>query len=105
MSIFLEIMKEELDRNLYKQNAFLEQLNDLPKGYLSICKIDGKEYVYRKYRQGNKIVSEYVGVVSDNECQKAYKLREEYIKLKKALSDLKIDEKKLRGAIAKYEKL
>ena len=105
MSIFIDIMKEELDRNLYKQKAFLEQLNSLPKGYLSICKIDGKEYVYRKHRVGRKIISEYVGVLGDEQCKKAYEERAEYTNLKKSLTVLKEDEKKLRGAIDKYEKL
>lgn len=105
MNIFLDVMKEELERNLYKQDSFMKQLNDLPKGYLSICIIQGKEYVYRKRREGNKIVSEYVGVPDDNQVKKAREDRDMYLLLKKSLSNLKQEEKRLRKAIKDYEKL
>ena len=105
MSIFLDVMKEELERNIYKQNAFINELNNLPKGYLSECLIDNRKYVYRKYRVKDKIVSEYVGVPGDDAVLKAYEDRANYIKLSKAIKLLKKEEQKLRKAIKDYEKL
>ena len=105
MSIFLEIMKEELERNLFKQDAFLQQLNELPKGYLSECVIDGKSYVYRKRREGNKILSQYIGVIGDNKVKEAEEQREKYLQLKESLKAIKKDELRLRKAIKEYEKL
>lgn len=103
MSIFLDIMKEELDRNLYKQAAFDAELQKFPKGYLSICKIDGKEYLYRKRREGKKVVSEYIGVVGDDACKKAEYDRKQYEMIKESIKGLKEEEKKLRRAIRDYE--
>ena len=105
MSIFLDVMKEELERNIYKQNAFQEQLNSLPKGYLSTCIINGKKYIYRKNREKNKIVSAYIGVSGDENVLKAIRDRELYLSLKKSLKTLKNEEIKLRKAIKEYEKL
>ena len=105
MSIFLDVMKEELDRNLYKQEAFSNQLNSLPKGYLSKCLIGGKVYIYRKRRDGNRIISEYVGVPNDENVKKAEKQRKQYLDLMKSIKVLKNEEKKLRRAIRDYEKL
>ena len=105
MSIFLDIMKEELERNLLKQKAFREELNSLPKGYLSVCIIGGKSYVYRKRREGRKIVSEYIGVPGDENCIKAENERKQYMMLKKAIRGLKKEEERLRKAIKEYEKL
>ena len=105
MSIFLDVMKEELERNLYKQNAFKMQLENLPKGYLSECRIDGNVYIYRKRREGNKIVSEYVGLPDDNNVVQAKKDRELYVELAHSLKVLKKEEQKLRKAIREYEKL
>ena len=98
-------MKEELERNLNDQESFKMQMESLPKGYLSICLIDGKQYVYRKYRKGNKIISEYIGVPYDEKVQQAEKDREQYLDLKRTIRILKIEEKKLRGAIKEYERI
>ena len=105
MSIFLDVMKEELERNLYKQGAFQKELNSIPKGYISICIINGKKYVYRKRRDGDKIVSEYIGVPGDDASNKAYKERDKYLSIKESLNNLKKEEIKLRRAIKDYEKL
>lgn len=104
MSIFLEVMKEELERNLYKQDAFIRQINELPKGYLSHCLIDGKVYIYRKKRIDKKIVSEYIGIPGDENVKKAENDRKEYLELKHAILILKNEEKRLRRAISGYEK-
>ena len=55
MSIFLDVMKEELERNLYKQKAFEEELKSLPKGYLSICIINGKNMFIEKEERGIRL--------------------------------------------------
>ena len=105
MSIFLDVMKEELDRNLYKQDAFKKQLNSLPKGYLSECLIDNKVYVYRKRREGNRIISEYIGVPGDDNVKQAMEDRQSYLELKDVIKALQDDERRLRKAIREYEKL
>ena len=105
MSIFLDVMKEELERNLYKQESFKKQLNDLPKGYLSTCVIEGKEYIYRKRRDGDKILSEYIGIPGDDNVNEALKNRQLFIQLKTSLKELIKEEKRLRKAIKDYEKL
>lgn len=105
MAIFLDVMKEELERNLLKQKVFSEELSNLPKGYLSICVINNKRYLYRKERKGSKIISIYVGVPEDNACLKAYEQREEYLRIKKSLKNLKNEENRLRKAIRDYERL
>ena len=103
MSIFLDIMKEELERNLLKQDAFREELKTLPKGYLSICHIDGKDYVYRKFRENGTIKCEYIGTPGDKSSKKAEIARSQYKEIKEAIKGLKLEEKKLRRAIKSYE--
>ena len=105
MPIFLDVMKEELERNLYKQNAYKKELDQLPNGYLSECLIGGKVYIYRKKRVGNKILSEYIGVPGDENVKKAESQRQDYLNYKQSLKNLKNEEIKLRKAIKDYEKL
>lgn len=105
MSIFLDVMKEELERNLYKQGAFKKQFESLPKGYLSECVIDGNKYIYRKRREGSRIVSEYIGILNDDNVKQAIEDRKQYLELKQSIKRLKEEEKRLRKAIKDYEKL
>ena len=102
MSLFLEIMKEELERNINSQKSLMVQLNSIHKGYLSQCKIDNKIYVYRKWREGNKIVSEYIGVPDDEKVNQALEERRQYLAIQSTLRSLKQEEKKLRKAIRYY---
>ena len=102
MPIFQGVMEEELERNLRKQEAFKAELSARPKGYLSICRIGGVDYVYRKHREGNKVVSLYIGLPGSEEVLKAEGEREAYLLAKKSLAELKLEEKRLRRAIKDY---
>lgn len=42
-------------------NTYKRQMGSLPKGTLSVKKIGNNEYYYLKYRNGKKVVSDYVG--------------------------------------------
>ena len=104
MPIFLDIMREELERNIMKQNAFQKELESLPKGYLSVCVIGGQPYVYRKRREKNKIISEYIGIPGDKAVQEAEENRAKYIQIKESIKNLKAEEIKLLKAIKEFEK-
>ena len=101
-SVLKGVLEEELERNLQKQRVFSNEFNKYPKGSLVVVKIHGDQYLYRKYRDGDKVISIYVGPVDSEEASKAYIDRKKYIKLKQDLKDLKEEEKKLRKAIEIY---
>lgn len=98
-SVINGVLKEELERNLQKQRVFFDEYNKHPKGSLVIVEIHNDQYLYRKYREGKKIISIYIGPIESENASKAYKDREKYLKLKQDLKDLKEEEKKLRKAI------
>ena len=102
MPIFQGVMEEELERNLRKQEAFMAELSSHPKGYLSICRIGGVDYVYRKHREGKRVVSVYIGLPGSEDVAKAENDREAYILAKRSLAELKLEEKRLRRAIKDY---
>ncbi len=102
MSIFKGVMEEELERNLRKQKAFKEELSMHPKGYLSICHINGADYIYRKHREGKKIVSVYIGLVGSEKANKAEEDRKSYLLAKRSIAELRLEEKRLRRAIRGY---
>lgn len=102
MQIFQGVMEEELERNLWKQDAFKAEISAHPKGYLSVCRIGGVSYVYRKHREGKKIVSVYIGLPGSEEVAHAEAEREAYLSAKRSLAELKLEEKRLRRAIKDY---
>ena len=102
MAIFQGVMEEELERNLRKQDAFKEELSVHPKGYLSICRIGGVDYVYRKHREGKRIISNYIGLPGSEEVRKAEEERKAYLLAKKSLAELRLEEKRLKRAIKNY---
>ena len=101
-SVLKGVLKEELERNLQKQRVFNDEIKKYPKGSLVVVKIHGDSYLYRKYRDGNKVISIYVAPAECDEAKKAYELRDKYLKLRKDIKDLKEEEKTLRKAVAIY---
>lgn len=101
-SVLKGVLEEELERNLQKQRVFSNELAKYPKGSLVVVKVHGDQYLYRKFRDGNRIVSIYVGPVKSNEAKKAYEDRDKYIKLRQDIKDLKEEEKRLRKAVEIY---
>ena len=101
-SVLKGVLEEELERNLQKQRVFSNELAKCPKGSLVVVKVHGDRYLYRKYREGDKIVSIYIGPANSDVVKKAYEDRDNYIKLKKDIKDLKKEEKKLRRAVEIY---
>ena len=101
-SVLKSVLEEELERNVHKQELFLNELSKYPKGSLVVSNIHGDSYLYRRYREGDKIKSEYIGPIGSDEAKEAYESRAKYIKIKKDLRDLMIEEKSLRKAIKIY---
>lgn len=101
-SVFKSVLEEELERNLRKQAVFSNELSKYPKGSLVVLKVHGDKYLYRKYRLGAKIISNYVGPVDSDESRNAYREREQFLLLKQDIKDLKDEENKLRRMIRIY---
>ena len=101
-SVLKGVLEEELERNLQKQRVFSDELIKHPKGSLVIVKVHGDKYLYRKYRDGEKIVSVYIAPTDSELAREAYEERDKYIKLKQDIKDLKEEEKRLRKSIEIY---
>lgn len=101
-SVLKGVLEEELERNLQKQRVFFNELAKYPKGSLVVVKIHGDRYLYRKYRDGKKIISIYIAPVGNDKAIKAFDDRNKYAKLKQDIKEIKEEEKKLRKAIEIY---
>jgi len=55
------MLQEEKQRNLEMQEAYRQEIMSLPKGSIVVKNISGNDYYYLKYRQNNKIKTDYLG--------------------------------------------
>ena len=96
MSILDEVLIEEYDRCERIKKMYLNKIAVLPKGYLSQKKIKDKIYFYLQYREGGKIISQYV----DFEDVEAIKKKiEERRRAEQGIRRCNADQKKIRKAV------
>ena len=61
----------EKKRNIEMQKVYLEKINELPKGQLSIRVLNkNRKYCYLKYKENGKTVTKYAGTIEvENELK------------------------------------
>lgn len=92
MNFLCEMILVESQRNLLMQQDYQNKINLLPKGTIIRKRVGNNEYYYLKYRNGNKIVTDYIG----RDQNKVDEIRIEVEKRKhfeKMLSELKKENK------------
>ena len=102
MSVLEGVLREELERIRRNISSYESLLCALPKGYLYEQAIAGKLYCYRKHREGDKIVSEYVGPSDSKEAQKARDDYGERRRVEANLRSLRKEEARLVKALRHY---
>lgn len=77
----LELLLELLN----EREQIEENIKALPVGYISVKQISGHTYYYRQWREGNKIISEYVPEAFLNATRRKINARKEQESLLKAV--------------------
>lgn len=93
---------------LLKEQAEIEKAIDaLPRGYISVKHISGHTYNYRQWREGSKIISEYVPDAFLNSVKRKIASRKEQEALLKAVKkDIKsVSHKLLRAGLINEEEI
>lgn len=75
-SIIRETLEEELARNERSQHVYEREIARLPRGSVTVRTRRGRQYCYLKYRDGAKVVTDYVGL----ECSVGDDLRRQIAK-------------------------
>ena len=94
----LELLLELLN----EREQIEENIKALPVGYISVKQISGHTYYYRQWREGNKIISEYVPEAFLNATRRKIAARKEQESLLKAV---KAEIKKVNRKINKEKTL
>ena len=94
--IFREMLQEELERQERLEQMYLRDLEKLPKGSIQVKKLNGKEYYYLMYRDGNSVKSNYIqGNDIDIIKEKILERRQ----IEKLLKQIKLDIKSMRKVV------
>ena len=93
---------------LLKEQAEIENvIAALPRGYISVKHISGHVYNYRQWREGSKIISEYVPEAFLNSVKRKIATRKEQEELLKAVKkDIRsVSHKLLRAGLITEEEI
>ena len=61
MTIAVQIIHREIERNKRMILAYENELSKLPKGKIIEKKINAHSYFYLKFRNGEKVITKYIG--------------------------------------------
>ena len=101
MSYIKNIMQEEHQRLQALYQKYIDKIDSLPKGAVSIKKRNKSEYLYLANRRDGKVRFDYIGSVGSEKARKIIEqvgFRKDYeLKLKQVKSDLREIEKVIHG--------
>lgn len=100
MNLILHTVIQEKQRIEYMLEKYQSELADLPKGTISEKTVGDKVYYYLKYRDGKKVVSQYVSKKEIDNVRSLVEKRRHIEAMIKSLYDEKaIADKVLEGAV------
>jgi hypothetical protein len=103
MSVIFHVLKEEYERLLETQSGYSKAIAAMPQGAPRIRQMRTKNYLYLEYRDGKRVIHEYIGPKDSNKAKDVLEKvaqRRRYEKLlKQTTAALKDVRKALRGKI------
>jgi len=101
MGVIQSVLKEEFERLNSLQEKYRSDLKDFPKGTVSKRKRGRQVYLYLIYREGKKVITQYIGNLDSDKAQfikqRLADRKELESKLKRINKDLLELERTLRG--------
>lgn len=100
LNLILHTVKQEKQRIEYMLAKYQSELSALPKGTISEKTVGEKTYYYLKYRDGKKVISQYVSKKEIEKVRALVEKRRHIEAMVKSLQEEKaIADKVLEGAV------
>jgi hypothetical protein len=93
-----EMLEEEGKRNKEMQEVYQYEIQQLPRGSVVIKLSGKKEYCYLQYREGDKVISKYIGHANEH-AARLRELVEERRSLERILRRLRKEERYIEKAL------
>ena len=94
MSMLASIVAKEQLRNMNMILEYTKELEVLPKGSIRAKNVKGNVYYYLNYRDGDKVVSKYIGK-DESKIDDLKKQIERRVQIEKILKELKAERKEI----------
>jgi len=104
MSVFENVLLEEIKRQEFIVESYKKMLSNLPEGSIFIRKMGNSSFAYRKKRMYGKVVSEYLGPTKSNLVKEEIDKSKEYKRVTQNLSIAYRELDSLRKALYAYNK-
>jgi hypothetical protein len=98
MSVLSEILQEEYKRLLSTIASYEKLSNEMPKGSIILKHINGIEYPYLQWREGNKVKSKYLRQDEIEQFREQIERRKQY---EKSLREMYLSKKEFDKVIGK----
>ena len=102
MAILEGVLLEEIKRLEKNITSYEQMLLSLPRGTIFIRKMGNSYFVYRKRKENERVLTEYLGNSKDEFAQKQIELSNDYKRIKKNIRTTKSELVKLRKAYKAY---
>lgn len=89
------ILKEELERLTATEKSYLREIKKLPKGSIQLKRIKKMDYPYLVVRQGEKVISKYIGHYSERELEELRRAIAQRKKYEQHLKEVKRNIKRI----------
>lgn len=100
-SVVKGVLQEEFERSLALKRKYEAKLDEYPQGYLLARKRSGSVYYYLSYREGERILQKYLGLLSPEEVKKYKDQMKDKQALKRQLAEVKANIKYLERLLKK----
>lgn len=97
----INLLREELNQLISRQEAAEQELSTLPKGYISKKAIKGREYYYLQHREGKAVKSQ---LIKKTALENTLSLLRRKAQLKQDLKELAREQKQVRKMLQLEEK-
>ncbi|MFA5167640.1 MAG: hypothetical protein WC530_03825 [Candidatus Omnitrophota bacterium] len=99
MKVLKGILKEEEERLKEAVGSYEREIAKLPKGSVQLKRIKERDYAYRAYRRGERVVYEYVGDLKPEELKELKKKIELRQRYEKKLREVRVNLKEMKRMI------
>ena len=103
MSVIKHVLKEELSRLIELALNYENKLKSFPKGSIAKKNRNNHTYLYRVFRESDKVRFIYIGRDDSIEAKKALSDRKEWIKYRDLFKKVKSDIKEIKRALNGYK--
>lgn len=104
MSVFEGVIREEIERLESNIFSYKKMLEKLPKGSIFIRKNYHSYFVYRRHREKDKIISDYLGPLESLNAQEEIDKSNEYRRIKKNIKIAYEELNELKRAAKVYDR-